>query len=674
MGKRKTFSIKYKILLCVLVPILFMIIIGYVSYKKAEEGLSEKFKASTKETLSMAGEYIDVVATFIDTEASKYVFSDTLAKYLMGTYDSDLSQLKNATDSIKSDILTSQTSNKFIANMHIISSGDKESFSTKMAGIKGIFDSYANEQIVDGELTAWTDEHKALDNVLFLSEMDSYFISYQKYSKNKRCIVSVDVKTDALKEFISEFDFGEGSKVALVTSSGKELRSDDSTEPVFAGQSFYEEGILDENEDGYGSSEVVVDGVKYLFLHNMSETTGIRTCVLVPMNLIISQASQIRTLTIILVIIACVLVLLLGFFVAAGIEKNMKRISEGFGNVAEGNLTVQVAAAGRDEFQGLAGSANHMISNTKKLVQKVSAATKELELSAGSVDDASKVLSGFSQEITDAIVEINHGMEGQSQYALECVSKTDKLSEEMDSVIRKVSETKVLIEETAEMISKGMEIVKLLGTRANETTEITKVVAESIETLSGVSAEIDSFAEMITDISSQTNLLSLNASIEAARAGEAGRGFSVVAEEIRNLAENSAEAAGQISASVGLIGQKTRQSVDSANKAGDMVALQGEAVSQATSVFEKMHERIMQLGESLGAIYDATQRADIERENAADAVENISKIIGDTAANAETVSNIADSLLGSVNNLNETAEDLDANMKELMSEISVFMI
>ena len=132
-----------------------------------------------------------------------------------------------------------------------------------------------------------------------------------------------------------------------------------------------------------------------------------------------------------LVLLACVIVVIVGIFITAGIENNMKRISRKFGDVAQGDLTVTVSAKGHDEFQDLAGSATNMITNTKKLVNQVSNATGELEVSAQNVGQASELIHEYSQDITRAIGEINEGMEEQSRHAQECVEKTDVLSNEM---------------------------------------------------------------------------------------------------------------------------------------------------------------------------------------------------------------------------------------------------
>lgn len=122
---------------------------------------------------------------------------------------------------------------------------------------------------------------------------------------------------------------------------------------------------------------------------------------------------------------------------------------------------------------------------------------------------------------------------------------------------------------------------------------MTAKVEESIEDLKRESETINQFVSVITDISEQTNLLSLNASIEAARAGEAGRGFAVVAEEIRKLADNSAEAAGEIRNNVENISAQTGVSVESAKQAGEMVAQQTEAVREVIGVFQDMSDAMV---------------------------------------------------------------------------------
>ena len=188
------------------------------------------------------------------------------------------------------------------------------------------------------------------------------------------------------------------------------------------------------------------------------------------------------------------------------------------------------------------------------------------------------------------------------------------------------------------------------------------------------SETINGFVQTISDISEQTNLLSLNASIEAARAGEAGRGFAVVAEEIRKLADDSSRAAGEISRNVQNISAQTATSVASAKEAEDMVALQTKAVSEVIQVFEDMSKQITGLFENLKEIANSTEAANKDRDDTLDAVENISAIIEETASGSALVREMANQLLNSVDKLSETANALDEDMQGLKTEISVFKI
>ena len=675
------FSIRAKIFLCFLVPILFLILVGVFSYKKAAAGMYDTFRDSNEQTINMANQYIDVSNSFIEAEALKYAFQSDLGKYMIGLYETDSTQKKSVINSVGSSIRASQAGNEFISNIHIVTIEDIQMLSTRAGGnVMGIYKEYKDEMLGYSDngkkLPEWVDYHKTLDETLGLKQSD-YIMAYQTTPQSGKGFIVIDVKASAIQQFLDSLDMGDGSIIGFVTQSGREIISEklpdgqESTradgETVFYGQDFF-----NNIEDQQTTKEVSINGKSYLFFYSRMERTNAAVCALVPMEIVNGQADDIRNVTIAVVLIACVVAVLIGIIISTGIQKNMKRISGRLEEVAEGNLTTKVSVKGHDEFNNLAVVANHMINNNKKLVQKVSGATDTLESSAQEVRQASNVMKDYSVNIIQAIDEINEGITKQSEHAEECVRKTDTLSEEIQNVSSIVGQVEGLVSEAENMINHGMQMVQTLGERATKTTDVTIKVETSIEELKKESEIINEFVETITDISEQTNLLSLNASIEAARAGEAGRGFAVVAEEIRKLADHSAEAAGEIQNNVTHITDQTVNSVENAKQARDMVALQTEAVQEVVGVFDDMNQCMQKLFDALKEIVSSTEQADKEREDTLAAVKNISDIIAETAEGTKLVQSVAAKLQENVDTMNQTAQSLGDNMNDLKSEISVF--
>jgi methyl-accepting chemotaxis protein len=676
------FSIRNKILLCFMVPILFIVIIGLVAERKAAEGMSDNYEESTMITVQMAMEYLDMSISFVNASSIQYAYEAELKKFLLGLYDNDAVAKMQVFNTTKSNISAVQLSNPFISRVHIIPGENDQVISNDAKIIK---DGFAKEYIEtiqaenDGTFPLWVDEHSYLDEKLE-RPFEEYILSCVRKTEGNSGVAVFDVSKAAVQDFLNTIKIGQGGVITFVTEGGREVFFEDlgegeqsayaPGETVVASEQFFTDAFA--GEETTLLQTVTYHGQPYVFFYQKSRLNNTALCALVPEAVIVDRAREIGTLTLQLVILAAIFAILIGLVLAMGIQKNMKRISFKLGEVAKGDLTVKVTVKGRDEFRNLRYAVAHMIQSNKKLVGKVRDATINLEKSAHGVGEASEVMSEFSTNITEAIGEINDGMTRQAEQAQKCVVRTDLLSNDIQDVKQVTVNVEDLANKSEAMINHSMLIVRELGKSAQDTNEITAEVGHSIEALRKESEVINEFVEVITNISKQTNLLSLNASIEAARAGEAGKGFAVVAAEIRKLAESSAGAAGEIRNNVKNITAQTQASVANAKKSSSMVKKQTDDVNEIINIFQDMDGYVKGLLQGLKEISSKMEETDQVRVDTLRAVKKISAIIEETAQNTEVVASIAGNLLTNVGNMRATAANLGDNMEELKQEIAVF--
>ncbi|MBO4510799.1 MAG: methyl-accepting chemotaxis protein, partial [Lachnospiraceae bacterium] len=563
----------------------------------------------------------------------------------------------------------------------IIQKSDFKNISTKSNVVDGFFEEYYETcEKVDkrGNVIKWIDSHPIIDSKMNLDpDYDAYLFCYQQLQSGNAAIIVIDISKQGIQEFLDEVDLGEGSILGFVTMNGHELLSykgefEDDGKTVFSGRDYYKTVLNSEAQDGI--LEVEYNGDDCVLFYSKCEDSGNVITAMIPVSLITLEAASIWWLTIILVIIAMVVVLVIAFVISSNIQKNVNSVSKGLGAVAEGNLTVKVRVDGHDEFVDLADATTNMISNTKNLVAKVDTAAEGVADSAKSVQGASKTLGNCSDDIMRAMGEMSDGMERQKKYADECVNATDRLSNEITNVSTQLGNIKGIVDETNRLISESVKLLQSLGDKARETTKATDSVKSSVSALLDETGKINSFVNVIKNISSQTHLLSLNASIEAARAGEAGRGFSVVAEEIRTLATESSRSAGEIKKLVDGINAQTDSSVGSVDMAQNIADEEFVLVNSSIELFDQMKASMESLTEELTNIGRAASAADQRRVEAVSAVDDISEIINESTANADTVIVALDRLKKNVDHLDDTAAKLGENMDELKNEVRVFRI
>ena len=250
----------------------------------------------------------------------------------------------------------------------------------------------------------------------------------------------------------------------------------------------------------------------------------------------------------------------------------------------------------------------------------------------------------------------------------------DNLSEKINIVSENSEHIAKIADETNSIVESGMDSITELRSNVESTTQITTQVIREINALKESSMAIGRIIDAINEIADQTNLLSLNASIEAARAGEAGRGFSVVADEIRKLADQSVASVNEIRAIVDDINTKTNDTVNIAKKAEDVVEVQGRSLSNAEQVFNQIQSKFDLLINDLDEITSGISIIADAKSQTIDSIQSISAVSQQTAAASEEVTETANRQLEQVEKLNTAASDLNDNSAELSEAINIFKI
>ncbi|MEG1292232.1 MAG: methyl-accepting chemotaxis protein, partial [Lachnospiraceae bacterium] len=458
-----------------------------------------------------------------------------------------------------------------------------------------------------------------------------------------------------------------GEERELLVSEGKTPKN-----PSFIKQKFFLNCIADKKASG--SEYVKYQGKDYFFIYSKSEKSNSVLTALVPKEDVLKSAASIKQITIFLVVIACIAALAIGSFISLNIGMSMNHMIKKLKKVSEGDLTVQIQVKGKNEFSILSTHIMETISNTRKLIQEAAGIMELLSGAAKEVEMVSVEMETSSNGILKTLTEMDLGVTQQAEDTQDCYVQTDQLSQKIQSIGENIGEAEENSGITKEIVTRSIETMEELSKQSIATTKITQKVKINVRDLEKKSEVIGSFVEIINDIAGQTELLSLNASIEASRAGEAGRGFTVVAQEIGKLSAGTLNAANEINKMVAEITKQTEETVVTVNQAEQIVAGQAEVVIKTKEDFanmsdctEKLVTEIQQIAEKLDSMEEA-------RVGTLEAISNISIISEQTSSSSTGVQKIAQGQMNIVTSLKKASGDLKNKTDELEQALAIFKI
>ncbi len=338
--------------------------------------------------------------------------------------------------------------------------------------------------------------------------------------------------------------------------------------------------------------------------------------------------------------------------------RGIKKMVGGLKQVKQGDLQTAIEENPFNDLKELSSEIGFLVNNLNTLVSHVYSSYDDIQYMMNIMTENFKESSRNSMNIAKTTESVANGASKQAEDSELCY----QLSMELVGQVEAVSESSKLMSAKAELVGNmtgsGMEsITELLDKSKLSVMNITEI-NNSIDGLSAMTQDIGKISEIIRNIASQTNLLSLNASIEAARAGEAGKGFAVVADEIKKLANKSLSSAQSIAKTVESALKQVNSTTERINSVTQAIMYQMDAVHKTNDAFSGIAQASGELFQQLNDVRKGISQLDSFKSNLISSIENISAVASETAASSEEITSLMYSQNNSAGALAEMSENL----------------
>lgn len=350
-------------------------------------------------------------------------------------------------------------------------------------------------------------------------------------------------------------------------------------------------------------------------------------------------------------------------------KRQLKEIADG-----EGDLTKELEVRSRDEVGELAESFNRMLGNLRSLIRRVACTAEQVSASSEELSASAEYTNQATEQITNTMQELAVGSELQVESVHESFAAIERISAEIGMIAGRSEEAAASANQVTVRASEGNELMDTAMEHMKGIEGTVRHLAGSVKGLGELSENIGRIVEVITGIAAQTNLLALNAAIEAARAGEEGRGFSVVAGEVRKLAEQSIQSAKEITELIASTQAEASDVVLSMEEVTGRVSKGRVAVGYANDAFTEIRQSVKEVSGQVQNIAQAVHHASAGAEAVTQAVHDIQDKVDQAASGTQTVSAAAEEQLASVEQISSAVSSLTTMAEELHQLIGKFKV
>ncbi|GAA0719568.1 methyl-accepting chemotaxis protein [Clostridium malenominatum] len=647
-----------------LLSIIPLIILGYFSYTKTYSVLENKFKITSEQTLLE-----------VNRGLSNY-FERFESQLNMLSQNIDFTNIEEKPDSASS--LDHLLENAGKSNEDIITSVyygtiSKKFFEYPKTDLNRQFDPttrpWYNDAIKNSGKITYCDPYKdVLTGKLVITISKTVELNGKLVG-----VISMDLDASKLSSKLSQTKIGKEGYVYVFNLKGVMLAhpnteligTDEATK-----QSYWEDVYY--KIDGY--TKYNFNNSNKIGVFTTNEKTSWKLMASLDESEFLNDSLTLRNTTLFLVLISSIICAVISIFISKSLTKNIYSIKGAIEKASEGDLTTTVSVTSKDEFLDLANSFNNMMVSISNLIRNTAKSSQEVLETSSNFVKVSEEVSHSINGMAATMQEIAKGTAEQAASTEEGSLAINEFSDKVSNINQYTMDMDSIVYKTNDITNQGLIIVEKLTEKSKETLTSSLEVGKIVEDVDKSTKDITSITETITQITEQTNLLALNAAIEAARAGEAGRGFSVVAEEIRHLAEQSRDSAKEIKEIINEIQQKSHGAVLAINKANEAVQAQESSVKATEEIFNDILSSMKMIIDKVSGIKNLTTDLDEKKIHLTHQMENISSISEETAAGTEEVSASTEEVAATMEQFVSYANNLKKLALALEDELNKFNI